>query len=79
MSAVRVIGITHRVKQIVRDGVVQEERPTLVAVLQSHRIVEYALATETDELDFVLGRFPSAWRDVTPDEHLGLIPAHHVK
>lgn len=79
MSAARVIGITHRVKQTVRDGVIQEERPTLVAVLQSHRIVEYALATETDELDFVLGRFPSAWRDVTPDEHLGLIPAHHVK
>ena len=80
MQAKRVIGITHRVKQIVRGGEVQqEERPTLVAIKENGKVVEHALATETDELDFVLGHFPDTWRDVAPDEDLGLVLAHHVK
>lgn len=81
MQTKRIIGITHRVKQIIRGGEVQEEeRPTLVAISdESGPIVEYELSTETDELDFVLGRFPSAWRDVDPAEDIGAFVSHHVK
>lgn len=81
MQSKRVIGITHRVKQLVRGGEVMEaERPTLVAIDDgSGKVVEYELATETDELDFVLGRFPSAWREVSETEDLELFPSHHIK
>lgn len=75
----RIIGIIHRVKQIVRNGEVQEARPTLVAIKVGERVVTYTLETETDELDFVLNHFPIAWREMKEEEDISSFRPHHVK
>lgn len=65
----RIIGIRHRVKKT-RDG---EARPTMLAIGDGGRVVTHELEDETAELDFLLHRFPIAWRDVAPDEDVSAI------
>src|SRR3989344_8464666 len=50
----RIIGIRHRRKKTAEG----EARPTTVAIVGHPKFVTYDLETETDELDFLLGRFP---------------------
>lgn len=74
----RYIGITHRTKRTAAG----EARPTMVAILESGKLRELELASEQDELDFVLGTFPVEWEEVgkhvtldlshLPDRHLVL-------
>lgn len=72
----RTIGITHRVKRTVEG----EARPTLVVIKEEDgEEKEYKLAEEQDELDFVLGRFPSKWRAVEEDEDFSGILPWHIK
>ncbi len=76
----RVIGITHRVKQIVRNGEVQEARPTLISISVDGRVTRtHELETETDELDFLLGRFPTSWSTVEATDDVNTFLSHHVK
>ncbi|MBI2097529.1 MAG: hypothetical protein HYT46_01145 [Candidatus Vogelbacteria bacterium] len=46
----RVIGIKHRVKKTVAG----ESRPTMVAIICGDQVTELKLATEDDEIDFIL-------------------------
>ncbi|MDD5527703.1 MAG: transposase [Patescibacteria group bacterium] len=59
----RIIGIVHRVKQL-KAG---EARPTKVWIDSGSG---YDLETETDELDWLLGRFPVKFRAVAKDEEV---------
>lgn len=71
----RYIGIRHRVK-VTAEG---EARPTQIAITdqEGKPIADYKLETETDELDFVLGRFPVTWRPVNAEEDIsGFLPRH---
>lgn len=71
----RIIGIRHRVKKTAEG----EARPTQVAILENGKIVNLELETETDELDFVLGRFPASFRKVDNEEDISKVVSHHVK
>ncbi len=72
----RVIGIRHRTKQTAQ----QEARPTMVAVYYNGvKPVTHELSTETDELDFLLNRFPTAFREVRPDEDVSEMLPWHLK
>lgn len=71
----RYIGIQHRVKRS-KEG---EERPTMVAIRDGDFVTEHELKTEQDELDFVLGRFPTAWRVVEEGEDISQFPKHHLR
>ncbi|PIR93794.1 hypothetical protein COT97_04525 [Candidatus Falkowbacteria bacterium CG10_big_fil_rev_8_21_14_0_10_39_11] len=79
---VRHIGIRHRVKQT-REG---EAKPTQVCVLVGDNVTSYDLATETDELDWVLGQFPTSWRLATQADETDLViqklqekRPHHIR
>ncbi len=72
---VRYIGIRHRVKRSVEG----EARPTQVVILDGNKTIELALASETDELDFVLGRYPTSMRPITEADDLSTFPAHQVE
>lgn len=71
----RLIGIRHRVKRTA-DG---EAHPTQVAIFTDGRFITYDLATEQDELDFVWGRFPVAYRATTATDDPSAFEAHHLK
>lgn len=71
----RLIGFRHRVKQT-REG---EARPTMVAVKDGEFTKVHELETETDELDFVLGRFPTGWHFAEEGENLSEVRPHHQK
>src|SRR3989344_588888 len=71
----RTIGIRHRVKKTAKG----ESRPTQVSVTQGGETTIYNLGDDNAELDFVLSRFPTKWRDTTPDDDLAKIPPHHVR
>lgn len=71
----RIIGIKHRTKRTAEG----EARPTMVHVIDGDQAYDLTLETDTDELDFVLGRFPTGYRAVNPDENLSLFPKHHIK
>jgi hypothetical protein len=71
----RIIGIRHRVKKTAEG----EARPTQVVILENGKVTNLDLETETDELDFVLGRFPTSFRKVEKDEDISSTPKHHVK
>lgn len=72
----RYIGICPRVKMNAK----QEARPTLVLILEGDSMERFELATERDELDFVLGKWPKKgkYRNVKVDEDLSVFLAHHV-
>lgn len=82
-SPKRVIGMLHRVKLMIRDDVVIESHPTQIAVFDTStsKTVEYKLDNETNELDFLLGRFPIAWRKLKDDEVVpeGVLPHHLIQ
>lgn len=71
----RYIGIRHRVKQTAEG----EARPTMVAIREEGKFAVHKLETETEELDFLMGRFPTAYREAAEEEDLtGFLP-HHVR
>lgn len=72
----RVIGFQHRIKQT-KDG---EARPSKICILgNDKKPVCYELSTETDELDFILGRFPVEYRKPQEDEDLTVFLPRHIK
>lgn len=72
----RVIGIRHRVKKT-KEG---EARPTQLCIVEGAGVqLKLDLATETDELDFLLGRFPTKWRVVQVEDILADFQPHHIK
>lgn len=62
----RFIGIRHRRKRT-KEG---EARPTTVAIMEGDQTVTYDLESDTAELDFLMQRFPVAWRKVADDEEI---------
>lgn len=73
----RQIGIRHRIK-LTAAG---EPRPTEVYIsdLNGKKPAKYTLATETDELDFLLDRFPTKMRPVEKDDDVSVFLSHQVK
>lgn len=71
----RIIGIRHRVKKTAEG----EARPTQVVILKDGKTINLELETETDELDFVLGRFPTSFRKVENGDDISSTPFHHIK
>ncbi|MEI6288671.1 MAG: transposase [bacterium] len=74
METKRVIGIVHRVKQTAE----QESHPTMLCVMAEKKVC-HSLETETDELDFLLGRFPIKFRKVVPTDNLSKFKPHQIK
>ncbi len=76
LQATRIIGIVHRRKKTKEE----EVRPTKVAIQkEGMKLITYDLAIETDELDFLLGRFPISYRKAEPQEDLKPFQLHHLK
>ncbi len=75
-TPVRVIGFRHRIKKTAKG----EARPTQVAIrtVSTGAVISLALDTETDEVDFVLGRYPTKWRKAEEGEDLSAFAKHHV-
>lgn len=72
----RIIGFQHRIKQT-KDG---EARPSKVCILDGDKKpVCHELATETDELDFILGRLPVEYRKPGDEEDLSVFLPRHIK
>jgi hypothetical protein len=71
----RVIGISHRVKKT-KSG---EARPTQICVSSEGSSILYSLETDTDELDFVRGTFPVAYRPWNEQDQLSDFAAHHIR
>lgn len=71
----RYIGIQHRIKKTMEG----EARPTMVSLGEGDFVQELKLETEQDELDFLLGRLPTAWRGVEDGEDISHIPQHHIR
>lgn len=74
----RYIGIAHRVKVRVLKDKPPENRPTKVAIRVDGKVAEFELATETDELDFLLGRFPVKHRGILPEDDPTQFLPHQV-
>lgn len=70
----RLIGIRHRIKKTAKGT----EQPTQVAIKADGAIKTYDLKSEQEELDFLLGRWPSAWRPAAEGEDLSALPSHHI-
>lgn len=74
----RFIGIRHRVKRTAGG----EARPTEVFVIDGETEYLLKLEDETAELDFVLGRYPTGWRNVDGEDYAKItknISPHHIK
>lgn len=71
----RFIGIRHRTKRTAEN----EPRPTQVVVREGNDVHIFELATDTDELDFVLGMYPIRYRRVQEDEDLTVFQQRHIK
>lgn len=76
-GAQRNIGFRHRVKQTAAG----EARPSQIAILTpgKDKVKTFNLETETDEVDFVCGRYPTKWRDVVEGEDLSQFTKHHIR
>lgn len=70
----RYIGIRHRTKKTAKG----DARPTQVVIIDGDETTGIELETETDELDFVLDRYPTAWRNSGPEEDLSIFLTRHV-
>ncbi len=71
----RVIGIRHRTKRT-KEG---EARPTMIAVKDGENVKVYELEEDDDEKDFLLGRYPTKYHNVTePVDETKYFP-HHLK
>ncbi|RJQ37434.1 hypothetical protein C4552_01035 [Candidatus Parcubacteria bacterium] len=71
----RAIGILHRTKKTAQG----EARPTMVAIKENGAVRELKLETEVEELDFVFGIFPTAWREIAENEDRKQFQPHHVR
>lgn len=71
----RIVGIRHRVKRTAAG----EARPTQVVILDETSATYYNLETEGEELDFLMGRFVTAWRPAKPNEDLSQIFERHIR
>lgn len=73
----RIIGIQHRTKKTAAG----EARPTLVCIhdLDTGTRIELNLETETDELDFARGQYPTSWRRVHENEDMATFKPHHIQ
>lgn len=71
----RLIGIRHRRKKTADE----EAHPTIVAIGEGNKIRELKLETDTDELDFVLGQFPTLYKEMSPDDDITTVIPRHVK
>ena len=76
----RMIGIRHRWKDLAGDeeGKKFEDKPTLITVKDGDECRSYKLETETDELDFLLGRFVIRWHALGDGESTDGVFARHV-
>ena len=78
----RIIGIRHRWKDLAgkegEEGMTFEDNPTCVAIKDGDAIRRYELKTETDELDFLLGRFSISWRVLGENETTNNVFARHI-
>lgn len=70
----RIIGIRHRVKKTAEG----EARPTQVVIVEGKAEKVFELEDENAELDFVLGRFPVAYKALADGEDVGdnTLPRH---
>lgn len=75
----RFIGVAHRVKVIVKKGEMAESKPTKVCVRENGKNRVFELKTETDELDFIMGRYPVKFRTVADDEDIGAVAPHQIE
>jgi hypothetical protein len=72
----RIIGIRHRVKKTAEG----ESSPTMIHVLEDGKKGKtFELKEETDELDWVLGLYPTAYQPVIPGTSLEGVQHHHIK
>ncbi len=71
----RYIGIRHRVKKTAD----LEPRPTQVGIREAETTKSYNLESEQDELDFVKGVFPTAYRPIVDGEDLSGFREHQIK
>lgn len=72
----RHIGIQHRRKRTATG----EARPTRVCIIDRNgERTSCELESDTDELDFLLQRFPVKYRAVEEGDDLSQFPAHHIK
>lgn len=72
----RTIGIKHRVKITAE----REERPTMVAIKDGNGdVVCHSLKTETDELDFLLERFPTSHRKPKAGDVISSFRPHQLR
>lgn len=70
----RIVGIRHRIKWTAEG----EARPTQLCLLeQGKKPITYNLDNESAELDWVMGRFPTAWRLATLTDDLTQVAEHH--
>jgi len=75
-STQRFIGIRHRVKRTAEG----EARPTMVAIKEGDQVKTFKLEDEQAELDFLLNRFPVAYRNYNPEtDDLADFYPHQVK
>ena len=70
----RIIGIRHRVKRTAEG----EARSTMVAIKDGSEGKFYELSDENAELDFVIGRFPVAYRAIDEGGDTSKFPPHHL-
>lgn len=71
----RFIGIRHRIKQTKEN----EARPTQLTVINGGQVKLFELETETDELDWLKGKFPLAFREPVEGEDVSVFPEHQLK
>ena len=78
----RLIGIHHRAKKEKgQDEGSKATRGTSVVIknLETGKVAQVTLRSETDELDFLLGRFPTSWREVSEAEDVSSFFPRHIQ
>lgn len=71
----RIIGVRHRVKRTANN----EMRPTMVAIKENGSVRIFELEDDESELDFVIGKFPTSWRNAHEGEDLSSFLRRHVR
>ena len=70
----RFIGSRHRIKRTAEG----EAHPTQLCILDGEQVIKYDLETESDELDWIQGMFPTKMRAATDSDDLSQFPAHQI-
>jgi transposase len=71
----RVIGLVHKTK-VASDGKIQ---PTAVMVSNNGSSCQYEISDDEGELDFILGRFPTSYRQASSEEDLSSFHSWQIK